>query len=84
MVIRDLPVERTLYLTESQTIEPPSRRLLALHCAIARILHLSAAADYITKILKDMESKDTRADGSTELGRILTLKLDGWSEAVRT
>ena len=84
MVIRDLPVVRTLYLTENRTIEPPSLRLLALHCAIAHILHLSAAADYITKILKDMEWKDTRADGSTELGRIIALRLGGWSEAVRT
>ncbi|KAK0732214.1 hypothetical protein B0H67DRAFT_640511 [Lasiosphaeris hirsuta] len=37
----DLPVVRTLFLTESKTIEPPSPRLLALHSAIGHIFHLS-------------------------------------------
>ncbi|KEZ42415.1 Uncharacterized protein SAPIO_CDS5603 [Scedosporium apiospermum] len=46
-----LPVTRTLFLTENRTIEPPSRRLLELHCAIAHILHLSAAGAYIDKLL---------------------------------
>ncbi|KAK4154408.1 hypothetical protein C8A00DRAFT_32837 [Chaetomidium leptoderma] len=31
--------------------------------------------DYIDKILRDMEWDDTRADGSTELGRLVTLGL---------
>ncbi|KAK0702818.1 hypothetical protein B0H67DRAFT_604483 [Lasiosphaeris hirsuta] len=84
MATPDLPVVRRLYLTESRTIGPPSQRLLALHYATSHILHLSAAAGYITKILKDMEWKDTRADGSTELGRILSLRFGGWSEAVHT
>ncbi|KAK0655463.1 hypothetical protein B0T16DRAFT_12724 [Cercophora newfieldiana] len=84
VVTPDLPVVRTLYLTESRTVEPPSQRLLALHYAISHILHLSAAAGYITKILKDMERKGTRADGSTELGRIVTLRFGGWLEAVHT
>ncbi|KAK3937569.1 hypothetical protein QBC46DRAFT_366093 [Diplogelasinospora grovesii] len=50
MAIQELPLERTLYLTRSRTIEPPSPRLLTLHCAIAHILHLSAAGEYIDKI----------------------------------
>ncbi|KAK3933822.1 hypothetical protein QBC46DRAFT_401156 [Diplogelasinospora grovesii] len=79
MAIQELPLERTLYLTRSRTIEPPSPRLLALHCAIAHILHLSAAGDYINKILRDLEWKDTQADGSTELGRLVALRLM-WSE----
>ena len=84
LIMPDLPVVRTLYLTENRTIEPPSPRLLALHCAIAHILHLSAAGDYINTILRDMEWKDTRADGSTELGRLVTLGLGGWSEAIHS
>lgn len=79
LVLRNvLPVTRTLYITEHRTIDPPSRRLFALHCAIAHILHLSAAAAYIDKVLDDMEKKGIRADGSTELGRLVTLGLRGW------
>lgn len=74
----NLPVVRTLYLTENRNIEPPSSRLLALHYAIAHILHLSGAGEHIARIIKDMEWKDTRADGSTELGRLVTLGLGGW------
>ncbi|KAL2016928.1 hypothetical protein VTK56DRAFT_2845 [Thermocarpiscus australiensis] len=75
-----LPVTRTL--TDSRTIDPPSPRLLAIHRAIARILHLSAAGDYIDKILRDMEDagkQGAQADGSTDLGRLvhLGLWLDG-------
>ncbi|KAK0718752.1 hypothetical protein B0T21DRAFT_295268 [Apiosordaria backusii] len=73
-----LPVQRTLFLTENRNIDPPSPRFLAIHCAIAHILHLSAAGDYIEKILEDMEWKDTRADGGTELGRLVGLRLSGW------
>lgn len=84
LLFPDLPVVRTFHLTENRTIEPPSPRLLALHSAIGHILHLSAAGDYINKILKDMEWKDTRADGSTQLGRYVMLRLSGWLEGVHT
>jgi hypothetical protein len=70
-----LPITRTLYLSENRTIEPPSPRLLAVHRAIAHILHLSAAGQYIDQILRDVEEHGVRADGSTELGRLLTLGL---------
>ena len=43
---RPLPVTRRLYLHKDHTIDPPSPRLLAIHHAIARILHLSGAGDY--------------------------------------
>jgi hypothetical protein len=78
-----LPVTRTLFLTDSRTIDPPSPRLLAIHRAIARILHLSAAGSYIDKILKDMESageQGAQADGSTDLGRLVHLGL--WLDGV--
>lgn len=76
-----LPVRRSLFLTEDRSIDPPSPRFLAIHRALAHILHLSAAGYYIEKILEDMEWKDTRADGGTELGRLVGLKLGGWLDA---
>lgn len=77
-----LPVTRTLYIADTRTIDPPSPRLLAIHQAIAHILHLSAAGEYINNILRDMEGANmqgVKADGSTELGRLahLGLWLDG-------
>lgn len=71
-------VTRKLYLTNVQSIEPPSPRLLAIHCAIAHILHLSGAGQYIDNILRDMEEMGIREDGSTELGRMMKLRLGGW------
>lgn len=60
------------------SIDPPSSRLLALHCAIAHILHLSAAGDYIDKLLREMDGQGAcAADGSTELDRLLRLGLRG-------
>ncbi|KAK3296222.1 uncharacterized protein B0H64DRAFT_432815 [Chaetomium fimeti] len=81
-IMPDLPVERTLYLSESRSIEPPLPRLLALHSAIAHILHLSGAGIYIDKIVKELEWRDTREDGTTELGQLVALRLDGWIDAV--
>ncbi|OAA53446.1 hypothetical protein SPI_09374 [Niveomyces insectorum RCEF 264] len=71
-----LPVTRTLF--DSRTIDPPSPRLLAVHRAIAQILHLSAAGEYIDHVLRDMETNLVRADGSSELGRLVGLRLGGW------
>ncbi|OAA56722.1 hypothetical protein SPI_07729 [Niveomyces insectorum RCEF 264] len=73
-----LPVTRQLFLTEGHTIDPPLPRLLAVHRAIAHILHLSGAGLYIDKLLRDMEDSVVRSDGSSELGRIVTLGLKGW------
>ncbi|KAK4040592.1 hypothetical protein C8A01DRAFT_15553, partial [Parachaetomium inaequale] len=70
-----LPLTRTLYLAENRTIDPPSPRLLVVHRAIAQILHLSAAGQYIDRILRDAEEHGIQADGSTELGRLVRLGL---------
>jgi hypothetical protein len=78
LITPGFPIVRTLYLTKDRNIEPPSPRLLDLHRAIAHILHLSAAGDYIARILRDMRWKDIRADGSTELGHLVSLRLGGW------
>ncbi|KPM42283.1 hypothetical protein AK830_g4280 [Neonectria ditissima] len=79
-LLRDpaLPITRTLYLTDARTIDPPSPRLLAVHNAIAHILHLSAAGGYIDKLLRDTDGKGIQADGSTELDRLVKLRLGGW------
>ncbi|KAJ4312444.1 hypothetical protein N0V84_009936 [Fusarium piperis] len=76
--IDEVPVTRALYLTEERTIDPPSPRLLAIHRAIAHILHLTAAGGYIDDILRDAE-EPAREDGSTELERLVRLGLNGWS-----
>lgn len=73
---------RTLFLTDDGTVDPPSPRPLAIHRTIARILHLSAAGEYIDKVLRDMREageQGVQADGSTDLGRLvhLGLWLDG-------
>ncbi|OAA54148.1 hypothetical protein SPI_09082 [Niveomyces insectorum RCEF 264] len=73
-----MPVVRTLFVTDARTIDPPSPRLLAVHRAIAHILHLSGAGDYIDAILRDMEDSIVRADGSSELGRMVSLGLGEW------
>ena len=77
-----LPVTRTLYLAPERTIDPPSPRLLAIHHAIARILYLSGAGDYIDSVIRDMEEVVIREDGSTELGWYVGLKIGGWLEGV--
>ncbi|KAI8648932.1 HNHc domain-containing protein [Fusarium sp. Ph1] len=73
-----LPTTRTLFLTETRTIEPPSPRLLAVHRAIAHILHLSAAGSYIDRMFRKIEEQETQADGSTDLARLVNLILNGW------
>ncbi|OJD17268.1 hypothetical protein ACJ73_08814 [Blastomyces percursus] len=52
-----------------------SGRLLKVHRAIALILKLSGAGEYIEDILRDMEDVKVEADGSTNLGRLLSLRL---------
>ncbi|TPX23658.1 hypothetical protein DIZ76_012993 [Coccidioides immitis] len=76
--VRAVPVTRTLYLTPDRSIEPPLPRLLAIHSAICHILQLSGAGQYIDKILQDLEEIGTREDGSTDLGRLVNLRLGGW------
>ncbi|KMP00781.1 hypothetical protein CIHG_03229 [Coccidioides immitis H538.4] len=61
-----------------RTIDPPSARLLGVHHAIAIIMNLSGAGEYIENILRDLEEVDVKADGSTNLGPIMSLRLGGW------
>ena len=79
-----LPVTRELFLTEDRTTEPPSPRLLAIHRAIARILHLSAAGRFIDRILNDLDQQAVRTDGSTHLGQLVDLKVNSWLVSAAT
>ena len=76
------PVTRTLHLTPDHTIDPPSSRLLAIHCAIGHILNLSGAGDYIDDIIQDMDEVGIKENGSTGLGHYVSLKLGGWLDGV--
>lgn len=81
-MLRDplFPITRTLTL--SPTIDPPSPRLLAVHRAIAIMMKLSDAGDYIKKVLRDVEELGVREDGSTNLGHLTDLRLGGWLETL--
>lgn len=70
------PVTRTLYQTEDRTIDLPSPRLLALHYAIAHILHLSGAGEYINKVLDNLDKGIVQSDGSTDLGRLVLIRMN--------
>lgn len=72
------PVTRTLSLSPNQSIDSPDPRLLRVHCAIAHIMKLSGAGDYIEKVLRDMQEVEVKADGSTNLGYLKGLRLNGW------
>lgn len=72
------PVTRTLMLSPNHTIDPPSSRLLGIYRAIAQILKLCGAGEFIGQILRDMEQVTVKVDGSTNLGDIMKLQLDGW------
>ncbi|PTD05818.1 hypothetical protein FCULG_00001914 [Fusarium culmorum] len=65
-LVEDLP---------DRSIDPLSARLLAVYHAIAHILHLSAAGYYIDHVLRDVGEFGIRADGSTDLSRLLKLRL---------
>ncbi|KAF2967839.1 hypothetical protein GQX73_g5726 [Xylaria multiplex] len=76
-----LPITCELYLTPERKIEPPSSRLLAIHCAISRILYLSGAGEYIDKIYRDMEEHGVQANGSTPLGHFVSLAISEQSSS---
>ena len=78
-VLRDplLPVARTLHLTLGHTIDPPSPRFLAIHCACVLIL-LSDAGAHIDNILRDMDEGEVNEDGSSNLVLLVRLKMGGW------
>ncbi|KAJ5674365.1 uncharacterized protein N7477_004299 [Penicillium maclennaniae] len=76
------PVTRSLTLSPHRTVDPPSPRLLDVHRAIALIMKLSGAGEYIERVLRDMEELDVREDGSTHLGYLAGLRLGGWLDTL--
>lgn len=80
-----LPLEsRSLFFTDTCTIDPPFPWLLAIHAAIAHILYLNAAGSYIDSILEDLDSGDISVDGSTPLGHLSALRIHGcWDRRLR-
>jgi hypothetical protein len=56
-------------------IEPPMRRLLVIHRACCLILHFSGAGECLERVLRDMEESVARANGTTELGSMVNLRL---------
>ncbi|KAI1428899.1 hypothetical protein F5Y12DRAFT_799984 [Xylaria sp. FL1777] len=48
------PVTRTLIEAQGNVIDAPVPRFLAIHRAIAHVLHLSVAGEYIDRILQDI------------------------------
>src|SRR2546423_3414262 len=61
-------------LNSNRTIDPPSPRLLAIHRAIGRILHLSGAGVYVERLLRDVDGMDIQEDGSTHIGYLVRLQ----------
>ncbi|KAF5859457.1 hypothetical protein ETB97_002859 [Aspergillus alliaceus] len=68
--IIQLPVTRTLYLTPDQKIDHPSVDFLKVHHAIARILYLSGAGEYIDKFIRDMDEMEGGQVNSNGSSRI--------------
>ncbi|KAJ5088428.1 hypothetical protein N7456_012044 [Penicillium angulare] len=77
-ILRDplFPVTRSLDLSPHNTIDQPSSRLLGVHRAIALIMGLSGAGEYIERILRDLEL-DVKEDGTTNLDQLVRLRLSG-------
>lgn len=69
------PKEVNLQNENRPDIDPPCPRLLRIHRAVAQILHLSAAGEHIDRIIRESEEPYAIADGSTDIGSILALKL---------
>jgi hypothetical protein len=67
-----------------ETIEMPSPDLLAIHRALAKILHASGAAEYIACILHDRDEGFVSADGSTQLGALVAVGLSVQNGRVRS
>ncbi|KAL4747393.1 hypothetical protein BDW72DRAFT_206485 [Aspergillus terricola var. indicus] len=76
--VEKLPVTVSLFLTPNRSIEPPSPQLLAIHRAIGRILHLSAAGEYINDYVRDLEEMkggEVMQNGSTRLDDYVWFRL---------
>lgn len=78
-VVGGFPKTRTLF--QGGAIEAPLPRLFALHRAIALILFMSGAGEFIDGLLLSQQGEVARGDGSTALDRFVRLRLRGWTRA---
>ena len=56
----------SLSITPNRDFEPPLPQLLRIHRAIGRILHLSAAGDYVNDVLRDLQDMESGEFRATE------------------
>lgn len=73
--LHPFPVVRTLLSSPSRPVDMPDRQLLAIHKACAMILHLSGAGDYIERLLDSFGGGTANADGLSDLGSIVSLRM---------
>jgi hypothetical protein len=66
------PNRRVTFVSYDGRYELPNPKLLEVHAAVARILHLTGAGEYIEKVLRDREDiAHLATDGSTDVTRLL-------------
>lgn len=74
----ELPLHVDFNLLRHKPIDPPCPRLLRIHYIISHVLHLSRAGKYLGKMMEAMD-EPVQADGSSELGSMLSMKLSNWA-----
>ncbi|GBE88143.1 hypothetical protein SCP_1203730 [Sparassis crispa] len=66
LYLRQLPNDVTFTTIDPELLPVPSPDYLALHAACAKVAHLSGAAEYINKVLRDLEEMPVLSeDGSS-------------------
>ncbi|KAH9046948.1 hypothetical protein EDB83DRAFT_2403959 [Lactarius deliciosus] len=61
---------------EASSVEPPNPECLKIHAALAKVLHLCGAAEYIESVESDAETEGTlRLDGETDFASYLRSKI---------
>ncbi|KAI9845505.1 MAG: hypothetical protein M1837_004844 [Sclerophora amabilis] len=77
----EIPEQITLY--RDSPVSMPSRRLLELHAACARMCHLCGAAGYVDKLRENFESRMVKADGTSKLDDMVMARLAGMQVSAR-
>ncbi|KAK0203364.1 hypothetical protein DFS33DRAFT_1261934, partial [Desarmillaria ectypa] len=66
-----LPTEVTFTTLDNENLPVPSETLLALHAACAKVAHFSGAAEYIDKLVRDVEHLGVLANNGSS-GAVLS------------
>lgn len=75
---RDIRAFCQFELGQDSTAVDEAPPLLTLHRTMAQILDKTGAGMYIDSILADTGVEDLQTDGTSHLGRLMQLRLDGW------